>query len=90
MEVRSILFIVAGTAFFLTNCKPRLQSDRNNADGKVYQLRINPAAGSKYQFQMSNGSKVNMTVDAKAIETTKKGDVTVSYAVEIRRRNKSL
>ena len=83
MKIRSILFIVICTAFSHYSCKLRLQSDRNSAgDGKVYRLRMNPSPGSKYQYEMSNGSNVKMTVNEKAVESVKKGDVTLSYAVD--------
>ena len=70
-------------AFLFCNCKTHLKSDRSYAgDGKVYQLRINPVPGSKYQYQMVNESKVNMTVNNKAVQSAKKTDVTITYAVE--------
>ena len=78
-----ILFRLAvGGTLLLSGCKPRLQSDRSFAgDGKVYRLRMNPSPGSIYQYEMTNGSNVKMTVNEKAVESIKKADVTLTYAV---------
>lgn len=70
-------------AFLFCNCKAHLKSDRSyTGDGKVYQLHINPLPGSKYQYQIGNESKVNMTVNNKAVQSAKKTDFTMTYAVE--------
>ena len=75
------IFVMSTALLF--SCKTHLKSDRSYAaDGKVYHLRINPAPGSKYQYQMGNESKVNMTVNDKAVESTKNNDVTITYSVE--------
>ncbi|HWK07237.1 MAG TPA: DUF6263 family protein [Puia sp.] len=69
--------------FFFLSCKTHPDSDRTYAgDGKVYKLRINPAPGSKYQYQISNESTLNMEVDSKPIESIKKADVTINYGIE--------
>ncbi len=67
----------------LSSCKTHLSSDRNYAgDGKVYKLRINPPPGSKYQYQISNESTLNMEVDSKPILSIKKADVTINYGID--------
>src|SRR5438876_2629768 len=68
---------------FLLSCKTHPNSDRNYAgDGKVYKLRLNPTPRSKYQYQISNESKLNMEVDSKPIENEKKADVSINYVID--------
>ena len=71
-----------GFIFFIS-CKTHPSSDRNYAgDGKVYKLRIDPLSGSKYQYQISSGSVLNMEVDSKPVENIKKADVTINYGID--------
>jgi len=80
MKLRSSIFIVI---LFICSCKTHPNSDRNYAgDSKVYKLRIDPPSGSKYQYQISNESTLNMEVDSKQIENSKKADVTINYGIE--------
>ena len=68
---------------FIYSCKTHPSSDRNYAgDGKVYKLRIDPQPGSKYQYQISSGSTLNMEVDSKPVENIKKADVTINYGID--------
>ena len=65
------------------SCKTRPTSDRNYAgDGKVYKLRLNPTPGSKYQYEVSNESKLSMEVDSKPFVNDKKTDVTLNYGID--------
>jgi len=67
---------------FALSCNIHLGADRNNpGENKIYRLRLNPPAGSKYHYEISNESKLDIEVSDKEVENTKKADVAINYEI---------
>lgn len=67
---------------FVLSCNIHLGADRNNPrENKIYRLRLNPPPGSKYHFNMSNESKLDIVVSDKEVENIKKSDVAINYEI---------
>ena len=78
-------FFLILTPVLYISCKIQPASDRHYADGnpdKVYKLRLNPAAGSKYNYDITNGSEFQMEVDGKKVNKQNKSTVSVSYTID--------
>ncbi|HEV2480294.1 MAG TPA: hypothetical protein VGS79_11540 [Puia sp.] len=66
----------------LFSCKIGSNPDRLAAEAdptKVYRLRLDPPAGSKYYYTISSRSDYNFTVEDKKIENLSKVNAGVSY-----------
>ena len=79
MKKRLLIFF---TIFFVFSCKTKTDSEKHFHDKdetKVYQLHLNPAPGSKYNFDINNESKINFEINDKKAEYINKADVSVYY-----------
>ena len=66
------------------SCKMITNSDKQFGivdENKIYRLRLNPAAGSKYFYDISNQSEIKLEVNSTKIDNINKTTVGVSYAV---------
>lgn len=71
--------------FLFFTCKMQPGSDRHYADdnpNKVYKLRLNPAAGAVYDYDITNGAEFKMKVDDKEVDNQSKSTAAVSYAID--------
>ena len=61
-----IIFYLLPFVLIAASCKINPDSNRNYTDkNKVYKLNLNPNAGSKYSFEITNESELKMEVDDK-------------------------
>lgn len=76
--------LLSVAAVLIASCKTHPNSDTHDAgvnDSKVYRLRLNPAAGSEYYFDIHNNARVIMEVADKKVDNSNTSDVGVNYAV---------
>jgi hypothetical protein len=69
----------------LISCRIQPNSDRRYADGnpdKVYRLRLDPPAGSKYEYEISNESEFKLDVDDKKIDNLTKTYIGLDYSID--------
>src|SRR6266498_5623192 len=75
-----IFFIVC---IYASSCKINPDSNRNYADkSKVYKLYLNPAGGSKYYFDITNESDLQMEVYDKKINSINKTNIGMNYGID--------
>ncbi|HZE85249.1 MAG TPA: DUF6263 family protein [Puia sp.] len=66
------------------SCKTRPGADRQYAAGDengIYRLRLNPANGSKYHYEISNESEFKLEINDKKVDNQSRRDVGVYYQV---------
>lgn len=82
MQNKFILPGLASLTILALSCRIQPGSNRNNdGENKIYRLRLNPPAGSKYHLQISNSSKLHLEVSEKEIDKAKKMDVGIDYDI---------
>jgi len=78
--------ILAICSLFLNSaCKTRPDASRRYETGdptKVYKLRLDPPVGSKYHYDISNESELQMEVMDKKVDNVNKSTVGVFYIIE--------
>jgi hypothetical protein len=68
----------------LIACKTSPNADRLYSDfrsDKTYQLKLNPAPGSLYKYEIKNEAEMKIEVEDKKIDNINKTTVTVNYLV---------
>lgn len=69
---------------FFNSCKAPGSSGNNNDKfdpDKTYQLRLNPAGGSSYHYEMINETDLSLEVDGKDVTNHNKTEVGVTYNI---------
>ncbi len=79
------IIICAGLLIGVASCKTQgdsvSDSDKYDPD-KTYRLQLNPAAGSSYQYEITNETEIDLTVDDKKVENVNRSEVGLSYTIE--------
>src|SRR5260370_10375141 len=84
-SMNRFIFNLLLSVFILSSCKTQPDSVRRYADvdpNKVYKLHLNPAAGSKYEYNITNGSEFKMEVADQKVDNQNKSTVQLSYAID--------
>jgi hypothetical protein len=69
--------------FFLVACKMQSGSDRNHTSpDKIFKLKLRPAAGSKFSYDVQNNTKTEMEVGDKTIENINKSEAEVIFSID--------
>lgn len=80
MKRQSIFFFFL--LIFILSCKAPGSSESEKMDPeKTYQLRLNPAAGSVYHYEMINESDIDLEVDDQDVNNRNKTEVGVTYTI---------
>src|SRR6266498_2061515 len=74
----SMVFLI----FFIISCKINPDSNRNYASkNKIYKIQLTPAIGSKYYYEITNQSKLELEVDGKKVSNLNKTNLGVNYGI---------
>jgi len=71
---------------FITSCKAPGSSGNENEKfdpDKTYQLRLSPAAGSSYHYDMINETDIDLEVDGNDVNNQNKTEVGVTYKINL-------
>jgi len=81
MTSKSILYI--SIMFFFIDCTSGsdTNSDSKSDLAKTYKLKVDPESGSKYQYDISNETIMNLEVDGKEIESINRSAMSSNYAI---------
>ncbi len=77
-------FLSLITIFFISS-RIQSHSDRNSTDGgenRLYKLRLNPLAGTKYDYDVSNESEFKLDVDGKKVDNFNNAEARISYFID--------
>ena len=75
------LFMVSVSAIVLS-CKLQPESNRNyDSENKIYRLKLNPAKGSTYHYDMVNESEIEMEVEDKEVNTLNRSTTGINYII---------
>jgi hypothetical protein len=69
---------------FIFSCKTNPYADKqyaNSLEDKTYKLRLNPASGSLFKYEIKNESEIKLKVDEKEIDNISKTNLTVDYNI---------
>jgi len=78
------LFLLPLILFFFFSCRMQSNSDKESAnpkESKLYRLRLNPEAGSKYYFDISNESEIKLELNDKKTDNLSRTNVGILYAI---------
>ena len=78
-------YILLITIIYAVACKLPTNPDKqysNKGQASIYNLHLNPAIGSNYQYEMINESRFEMEVNDKKVKNENKTTVGFNYAVD--------